>query len=490
MSDAAGNELIGVYHHPTTGDAQANVDEMTVNFNYNLNMTQWLLLGPGLIDWVTTGAHVGLYRNYSTIHVDDIFTPDDAWSTTTHANDYTAANALRMRPVDVDAAAAWEKANNYRLDMLFNGGSSSANSTTGATPDTLLAEFQKTDPATGKPYTQDFGWLNHTWDHAYLDVGCATTNYIEAETQQNTNWAASAPSATKGLGGLGLTNTSDNSLAFGVQNPTTLVPGGHSGFANTEPNAADAVDPPDFDDEVAGATGGTFAAGSYTYAITDQFNGADSPATDQSSAGVSPAVVVGLNGNVTLSWAGVCHAAKYLVYREVTGSNSWSLVGSVATTPTTTVPNTIYGDGASPTDTTGGGMLGQTFVDTGAAGTAQPAGWVPPTTQDADELPWEQNPYFLTAMNALGITSVGTDASKPYPNPATTTSAIGSNYTGPTYAVGAAFPDGTFEGVPRHPINVFYNTSTEKQAVDEYNTHLRRHRATAATAPTAPPLPA
>ena len=34
----------------------------------------------------------------------------------------------------------------------------------------------------------------------------------------------------------------------------------------------------------------------------------------------------------------------------------------------------------------------------------------------------------------------------------------------------AAFPDGTFEGVPRHPINIFYNNSTEKQAVDEYNT--------------------
>ena len=44
--------------------------------------------------------------------------------------------------------------------------------------------------------------------------------------------------------------------------------------------------------------------------------------------------------------------------------------------------------------------------------------WLPPTTQDAHELPWEQNPNFLTAMNALGMTSVGTDASKPYPNPA------------------------------------------------------------------------
>ena len=85
-------------------------------------------------------------------------------------------------------------------------------------------------------------------------------------------------------------------------------------------------------------------------------------------------------------------------------------------------------------------------------------------------MPWEQNPNFLTAMNALDMTSVGTDASKPYPNPADTQFGIGVTYSGATFPVNAAFPDGTFEGVPRHPINIFYNNSTEKQAVDEYNT--------------------
>ena len=68
------------------------------------------------------------------------------------------------------------------------------------------------------------------------------------------------------------------------------------------------------------------------------------------------------------------------------------------------------------------------------------------------------------------MTSVGTDASKPYPNPADTQFGIGVNYSGATFPANAAFPDGTFEGVPRHPINIFYNNSTETQAVDEYNT--------------------
>jgi len=472
LSDSAGNVLIGVYQHPPTGDTQANVQELTLGFNYNLNMTQWLLLGPGLIDWVTGGAHVGLYRNYSTLHVDDVFTPDDTWDTTTHANDYDPAAALRMRPVDVDNEAVWSKANNYRLDNLFNGGNSTTNNVETPTADALLAEFQKTDPATGKPYTQDFGWLNHTWDHAYLDVGCATTNYVEAEVQQNSIWAAAAPGATKGTGGLGLTSSTDPTITpFGTENPSTLVPGGHSGFANLLLGANDAVDPPSLDDEVLNPTGGTLAAGSYQWALTDQFNGADPITSDESSASVTTPIAITAGESVTLSWEGVCHAANYRVYREVAGSNNWSLIGQVTPGASATPPATVTADptGGSTTVTTGGGMQEQTFLDTGAAGTAQ-AGWVPPTLENAHELPWEQNPNFVTALNALAMTSVGTDASKPYPNPASTAFGIGVNYAGATYPANAAFPDGNFEGVPRHPINIFYNNSTEKQAVDEYNT--------------------
>ena len=113
LTDAAGNVLIGVYQHPTVvqapTDPQAGVTELTVGFNYNQYMTQWLLLGPGLIDWVTGAAHVGLYRNYSTVHIDDMFTADDTWDTTTHANNYDPAAALKMRPVDVDNEATWSR---------------------------------------------------------------------------------------------------------------------------------------------------------------------------------------------------------------------------------------------------------------------------------------------------------------------------------------------------------------------------------------------
>ena len=128
LKDAAGNVLIGVYHHPATGDPQAGTDEMTINFNYNQFMTQWLLLGPGLIDWVTGATHLGLYRNYSTIHVDDMFTPDDAWRHH-HPRERLHPRPTRCAcaPIDVDTAATWSRTNNYRLDILFNGGNATAN---------------------------------------------------------------------------------------------------------------------------------------------------------------------------------------------------------------------------------------------------------------------------------------------------------------------------------------------------------------------------
>ncbi len=53
-----GTSLAGVYQHPS-GDPQAGVAELALNFDYNANQLQWLLLAPGLINWVTQDTHLG-----------------------------------------------------------------------------------------------------------------------------------------------------------------------------------------------------------------------------------------------------------------------------------------------------------------------------------------------------------------------------------------------------------------------------------------------
>ena len=485
--------LAGVYNHPST-DAQSNVAELVLNFTYNASSLQWEIMAPSLINWVTQDTHLGIDRNYVEMDIDDTFTPDNAWSIAVHDNDYSDADSLRMSAADVITSAQWSQANDFRMDQLFNYGGSveyqdceldlpgdTCPNGVSSIPDPLLAEFQANDPTTGKPYADDFGWLSHTYDTPYLDVGCATQNYIEAELNENTSAAAAAPGATAGTGGLGLTESTNTALAYGYENPQVFVPGNHSGFADLAPGTPSTVDPPDLDSSTAG-TGGNLAAGTYEYAVTDQFNGSDPTSTDQSQAYVTAPITVGASGTTALVWQAICHAANYIIYRAPVVSGvvgAWTQVGTYATPSSATLPDNSSGDPVSNTNVTNGGELELTFTDgsTTAApagqtytDVAEPAGWTPPIVEDANELPWEQNPYFIPALEAVGITAVGADASKAYPTDPTDEFGIGATYTGTTYAPGVPFVDGTAEAVPRHPINVFYNASTDNQELDEYNT--------------------
>jgi hypothetical protein len=460
IENSAGDVLGGVYQQPS------GISQAALFFNYGALQSQWLVLGHALIDWVTGGNHLGLFRNYAEVDIDDTFTPDDAWITATHSTDYSDADALRMLPTDVVYAAQWSQTNHFRLDQLFNGaGSTNYQAENGGT-DPLLAQFQATDPGSSQTYAADFGWISHTYDTPYLDVGCATQNYIEAELNENTSWAAAAPGTTAGTGGLGLTRSTVPTVALGAENPQVFVPGNHSGLADLVPGNPATVDPPDLDSETATSGVGSLPAAIYEYAVTDDF----SSGGGQSSAYVTGAVSLPSKGSIALTWQAICHASDYLVYREVAGSNQWSLIGTVSSPSSATLPDASSGDPVSTSDVTGGGELEQSFTDTGIPGTAEPSGWAPPTVENATETAWEQNPYFVPALEAVGITDVGADASKPYPDPPDDQFGIGATYAGSEYPAGATFVDGTAQVVPRHPINIYYNASTQAQEVDEYNT--------------------
>ncbi len=465
VSGPGSSALVGVYTHPN------GIQEMVETFDQNQAQLQSELLRHGALNWVTRGVYFGDQRNYAEMDIDDTFTPDDAWETATHEINYNEADALRMQASDVEYAAKWEKEHGgFRMEQLFNGGGSVAFSHTQTTGiDPVLAKFQAENPETKKPYSSSFGWLSHTYDTPYMDVGCATQNYIEAELNENSSWAAAAPGSTAEGGGLGLVES--ETQALGAENPKVFVPGNHSGFADLVPGNPATVDAPQFDaDEKTEEGTGKLAAGSYQYAITDQFT--NSPTAGESAAAVTAPLTVTANGSVTLEWEDICHAADYRLYREVAGSNNWSLIGTVSTPFSATLPDSSVGEteGNSTTNVTGGGEKQQTFTDTGSAGTTQKAGWTPPITENAVESPWEQNPYFIPALEAVGITAVGDDASKAYPSPPEAQFGYGTSYKGPEYAASETFLEGKAQVVPRHPINIYYNASTEAQEVDEYNT--------------------
>ena len=223
--------------------------------------------------------------------------------------------------------------------------------------------------------------------------------------------------------------------------------GEHAGLANLVPGNPGTVDPPEFNAVTPNATGGTFTAGSYTYAITDQFSTTGGESTASQATTSAPVVA---NGSVTIEWDAACHAAQYKLYREVAGSNAWSLIATIPAT------STDFGN-------TGSNPL--TYPDTGAAGTAATL----PTTNNASESPYQQNTALAAAFTAAHITHFGSDASKPYPNPAAATFATGSP-PATQYAKGATFPDAGATAIPRYPTNIYYNVATNAQEVNEYET--------------------
>jgi hypothetical protein len=455
--------LAGVYLHPST-DAQAGVAELSLNFNYSATMLQWLLLAPGLINWVTQDVHLGLYRNYFGQDVDDTFIADDSWSSqyqctpaATNPSDYTCpagvANnvsdtppTLQMSAADVAYVVAWEAANHITLNLAFNGvgactapsvGAESSAFCTGSITDsgTTFSDPGQSVVA-GAPNDQalisallaakaNFNWINHTWSHEFL--GC-----IVAQPQALTSVTANA-------------------------------------------------------------SGGSFTAGTYSYEITA------ATAYGESVPSVSQSVTVAAGGSVTLSWPDATNGGGPTLAQEqanhVGGSGFWGY-NIYRANPSTSTP--VYG------------LVGQvpesgpyTFTDTGAtapgaapsSSAADPTatnpgidcssgGWDPATdpagTTDASietQIAWNQ--AFATA-NALpnyspSMLVTGEHSGVENPNMPATLAATGVT----TFAADASRQPAQFSltsggstanSAPRYPSNVYYNASNWPDELNEYNT--------------------
>lgn len=178
-----------------------------------VNSSDWTisdkLLHIGMLNWVTKGLYLGSWRNYLSIHFDDVLLPDSRWSITGHCtpgdDGCTATTTdIRMTPADVTRAAAWSQANGIRLDVVFNGQGATPAGAKGvkkgqndALTTALLAAKTK------------FGWISHTWSHEDLDTASLKT--IVDEINKNQTWATANKAP---------------------MNPAELVTGGHTGLSN------------------------------------------------------------------------------------------------------------------------------------------------------------------------------------------------------------------------------------------------------------------
>jgi len=476
LTDASGNALAAVFVHPTNnGDPQGAVSELSLYFDYNSNQLQWLLLAPGLINWVTQNTHLGLYRNYFGQDIDDLFLADNQWSSqyqctpaATDPPDYTCPAAqqgvapgtngappdIQMSAADVAYVVNWEKQTGITLELAFNGAGACAQPTAAAaTASGAVCTGSITDPGvsvTDPGMTIDstvpdssafvsallaaksnFNWINHTWSHMFL--GCTVG----------------------------------------------------------QPQALTSV--------TANASGGSFTAGGYSYEITA------ATAYGESEPSAAQTVTVGANGSVTLSWPEATNGTGtagnpgptlaqeeashtggtgfwgYNIYRENPGSTTFGLVGQVAENPAATATTTysFTDTGATaPGAVPDSGPQFPTATNPGIDCSSAAGSWLPATSTTADssisqEIALNQafaaanalpnyspaalitgehsgieSPNMPTALNDAGVTAFAQDASRQPQQ----------------YTLGNA------SGAPRYPSNIYYNAATWPDEINEYNT--------------------
>ncbi|MFJ4188982.1 hypothetical protein, partial [Kitasatospora sp. NPDC089509] len=225
--------LVGEYTH----DGRK---ELVVTFVYNQYQQQYRLLARGMVDWITQGVHLGYDRNYFATHVDDVFLADDRWSSEFrctpgdvdcgHGAPKEAANPIRMTPADAQYLKQWQAANNFTIDMVFNGGGS----------EDWKADHQTTVDPTANQLIADqtsYRWVNHTFTHPYL--GCVQDVSVvpwkcTKDASGNTVWVDQNTISTQ------IKQNFDWAAANGLKvDPQVLVTGEHSGLLTAPQETSD-----------------------------------------------------------------------------------------------------------------------------------------------------------------------------------------------------------------------------------------------------------
>ncbi|GIH06888.1 hypothetical protein Rhe02_49550 [Rhizocola hellebori] len=189
--------LIGVYRN-------GNHDELVVTLAMNQYQNVALQLGHGLLTWLTQGVHLGHWRNWMSVHVDDVFLPDARWDAQRNCTVGDGCPVIPNPPADIRMTAddvtflqTWQNAQGFKVELVFNGEGS--------------IDAGPSDPLTAKLVADraQFRWLNHTHGHPYLgcvqdfsvtpwrcatDAGTGAIQYmsqaeIRAQITDNVTWA-------------------------------------------------------------------------------------------------------------------------------------------------------------------------------------------------------------------------------------------------------------------------------------------------------------
>ena len=472
LNNSSGQTMMGVYSHPvSTSDPQSGVAELILNFNYGPTFLQWLILSPGLIDWVTRSTHLGLYRNYFGEEVDDVFVNDNSWSSqyqctpgATAPSDVTCpagvANNpadtppdLQMSASDVSYLTSWEAQTGIKLNLAFNAvgactssgsasnaqcsGSTKIKGTTYADPGHVTDPSYPDDAAFVNALLQNksaFNWTNHTWSHLFL--GCTIFSPMVLR------------SSTAGTGG---------SLAAGTYGYKLTAA---TSYGESEPSTP--------------AQATVASSGSTTLTWSEATNGTGTNGTPGPTLATLRAQFSGGSG----FWG-------YNVYRQNPGSSTYGFVGRVAEQAGAT-PSTTYSFTDAGAVAPGGGPSSSDTFPTATNPATQcssaSGSWLPDaSTAPAPSIGREiglndafaannslpnfspaavvtgehsglESPNMPQALANMNVSTFAADASR---QPASYTLSAGGH---------------TANSAPRYPSNIYYNAGNWPDEVNEYST--------------------
>jgi hypothetical protein len=189
FTDAQGNALVAIKRYP---DGREN---LALTFDSNPDLVHSVVLGYGIVNWVTRGIFIGERGTYLSAQVDDIFLDTRQWraSTPCGTDPETVTGQVRMTGNDMRAVVAWQRTRNaqpltqrLRLTMAFNGEGA------GGAADPLTTEALAAQ--------QSFHWVNHTWTHATLDA----TSYTQSLDEIRLNVAFAQRSGLTSFGAMNI----------------------------------------------------------------------------------------------------------------------------------------------------------------------------------------------------------------------------------------------------------------------------------------------
>ena len=183
LTDASGRVLAAT-------STTAGRERLALTFAQNPYLLHTELLGYSLANWLTRGVHLGDYRRFNQLDIDDWFLADDVFDDVTKTLLYgafrlSASDAMAL-PAQMNALrSAYPAASAFKFAIMFNG--SGANLSAPASCD---ANAGGVEPLTSVTLClkNTFDWVNHTYDHENLD----TTDYAFAVGQIKPNYDVAA----------------------------------------------------------------------------------------------------------------------------------------------------------------------------------------------------------------------------------------------------------------------------------------------------------